>query len=81
MNELCQHDMAPGTCDLCKARETPFVFVTGGGMAYHLNRDCSALEEGQRNVGDRGGAPMPIETTRLRDASARGYRPCRTCAA
>lgn len=38
------------------------IYVTSGGLAYHYDRGCSALADGQRQVAARGGAPSPVTT-------------------
>jgi len=77
-SDLCKHGFSPSECHTCR-HSTP-VYVTGGGQAYHLERDCSALQRGQDEVLARGGTPEPIETRTLSRALADGRHLCRACA-
>jgi hypothetical protein len=74
----CVHLMLPGQCAIC--RDNRWVWMTGGGRAYHFKRDCEALDAGQQEVAERGGVPdlrrrVPIVTARFE-----GREPCKWCA-
>jgi len=74
----CPHELTAATCTICRAAGARRVYVTSGGLAYHYNRDCSALAEGQRQVAARGGEESPIKTI-PEPIAAQDRRPCRTC--
>ena len=60
-------------------RQDPTVCISGGGMAYHLDRSCTALREGQDLVAQRGGVVGHVHRVSLSQAERAGRKPCRTC--
>lgn len=74
--DYCKHDLPAGQCAPCRNELTPIVYVSDGGAAYHLRRDCQALASGQEKVG----TPSPVRSVRLRKAEqALHRRPCLAC--
>jgi len=75
----CQHGFKAGECGYCAASSSRVVYVSGGGHAYHLRRDCENLLQGKRVVDERGGTTATVRVTREDLALAEGRRRCRLC--
>ena len=78
-NRLCRHELALGTCAICRHDKRRSVYITGGGGRYHARSDCPALLEGQRQVEARGGTTDRIEGVHPGSARLEGRVPCRAC--
>jgi hypothetical protein len=75
----CIHGLTLRTCSSCKGgANRQIVYVTAGGQAWHLDRDCEARESGQTWVDEHGGARAPIET-RLLSEVQHEREPCLVC--
>lgn len=55
------------------------VYISSGGMAYHFDKKCSALQKGQNIVADRGGVLGSVQSVLRSRAVRLGRNPCRTC--
>lgn len=76
----CLHRRPLATCPVCGPGRQP-VYITSGGLAFHLNPRCGSLEKGQDIVRARGGIVSPIEVVDPSQQSTelRRRRACRTC--
>lgn len=79
-DDVCRHELAIGTCSICRYDGRPDVHITAGGSHYHAGRDCPALLDGQRRIENQGGTTEPIETVRRGSARLEGRDPCLRCA-
>jgi hypothetical protein len=76
---FCIHRVQRAKCVRCTPSvQGKYVYITGGGTAFHAHPDCTALVRGQRKVERRGGWPEQIEAVG-RFAAARVRTPCGTC--
>ena len=80
MMDVCRHDLALGTCSICKLDERPAVYITAGGRHYHARPDCPALLDGQRAVDARGGTTEPTEIVQRGSSRLEGRDACLRCA-
>ena len=78
-HDRCRHELAVGTCSICKHDSRPSVYITAGGVRFHADAECPALLEGQRHVDARGGTTEPIELVHRGSARLEGRDPCFTC--
>jgi len=62
MNKECIHGLTETTCSICKAKSSPTVFFSAGGMRYHFDRNCRTFLEGRKKVVDGGGVNAPVES-------------------
>jgi hypothetical protein len=78
-DDRCRHELATGTCAICRHDDRPSVYLTAGGIRFHATPDCAALLEGQRHVAARGGTTEPIEMVHRGSARLEGRDPCLQC--
>jgi hypothetical protein len=79
-DDVCRHELALGTCSICKNDDRPAVYITAGGSHYHRRPDCPALLDGQRRIESTGGAAAAIEMVHRGSARLEGRDPCLRCA-
>jgi hypothetical protein len=79
-DDVCRHELALGTCSICRYDNRPAVYTTGGGSHYHRRPDCPALLDGQRRIEAAGGTTEPIEMVHRGSARLEGRDPCLRCA-
>ena len=73
----CMHLQQVDLCTICKDYQS--VYVTAGGMHFHLNPKCKNLLTGWEEVIANGGTPAPLETVSLAKAKELGRKPCKLC--
>jgi len=74
----CIHNVAGRPCPLCEGRAR-VVYISGGGLHWHLDRRCLALEKGQENVRLRGGNVEEIKSYGRNEPKVLEKDPCLTC--
>jgi hypothetical protein len=79
-DDVCRHELALGTCSICKKDGRPAVYTTSGGSHYHRRPDCPALLDGQRRIESAGGVTAAIEMLHRGSARLEGRDPCLRCA-
>ena len=72
------HNVADGSCPLCD-RKFKTVHISGGGTHWHLDKSCSALEDGQEQVRLKGGEVAEIKAYGASNPAVYDKNPCRTC--
>jgi len=81
-NGPCPHGEEPiSKCQTCRdqpRKNKKIVYFTDGGICYHWDSKCEALEWGQGKVDKRGGTRAPIETAYERDIKFE-RNPCQVC--
>lgn len=75
----CPHIRIRSTCTLCDGLEPAHVFVSEGGLCYHLYEACEALKRGQNKVVARGGVVGAVNLVSRRSTTAMARKRCRTC--
>ena len=68
-------------CAKCKPHPYPqTVYMTKGwSSAFHKSPTCTALNNGQNVVANRGGAPAAVEIVHIQVALASGRQACQVC--
>lgn len=76
----CIHGMGdPSWCSFCRYTDEGSVWISDGGAAFHRNRDCEALAEGQRRVERWGGETHEVRQVARPTAERLGRQPCLVC--
>lgn len=65
-------------CDQASIAVRRTVFITSGGYHYHFEQNCSALENGQSLVDERGGARSAVRPV-YEDVIKYDRHPCSVC--
>ena len=73
----CMHLQQVDLYTICKDYQS--VYVTAGGMHFHLNPRCNNLLAGWEEVSANGGSPAPLETVSLAKAKELGRKPRKLC--
>ena len=73
----CIHLQPVERCPTCKDYQS--VYITGGGLHFHLIPKCKNLLAGWEEVIANGGSPAPLETVSLAKAKELGRKPCKLC--
>ncbi|WP_143261563.1 hypothetical protein [Allokutzneria sp. NRRL B-24872] len=82
MEERCLHDLVAGQCADCKAPPAGLKKVgyrTKGGSAFHNDRDCPGLQEGQNFARYKGMDVHEPERIAWSAAQAAGLDACQVC--
>jgi hypothetical protein len=74
----CVHNVSGRSCVLCDGKFTS-VYISGGGLHWHLEESCTALENGQEKVRLSGGEVSVVERFGSKDPKVFEKSPCRTC--
>ncbi len=74
----CIHNVAGRSCPLCD-RKFNTVYISGGGTHWHLDKACSALEDGQEQVRLKGGEVAEVKAYGSSNPVVYDKNPCRTC--
>lgn len=80
--DLCQHDMVPAYCALCRPLPVGILsrgFRTKGGDAYHNDDRCDWLRKGQRFAERKGMEIHAIEPVAWHSISPGQLVPCEAC--
>ena len=77
MPDYCKHELPYDECSICRDPKT--VWISSGGMAYHYDQHCDALEAGRDKVVERGGVQGEVRPTTRSNAEAEGRGACHTC--
>ena len=80
--DLCEHDMVPAFCALCRPLPVGVLargFRTKGGDAYHNDDRCDWLRKGQRFAERKGMEVHPIEPVAWHSVSPGQLAPCEAC--
>lgn len=80
--DLCEHDMAPAYCALCRSLPSGVAargYRTKGGNAYHNDSRCAWLRKGQRFAERRGLDVHDIEPVAWHKLMPGQLAPCEAC--
>ncbi|MGW6423020.1 ribonuclease HI [Nocardia sp. NPDC055053] len=80
--ELCRHELGPGQCDYCRALPPGVLargYRTAGGRAYHNDRRCQWLHEGQLRSARSGREVHDIVAVSWYAVGPAELAPCEWC--
>jgi hypothetical protein len=75
----CAHGLERAWCSYCGHASEGSVWISDGGAAFHKDRDCEALADGQRRVERWGGQASEVHQVAVATALRLSRQPCLVC--